>query len=166
MLEDRSVAKRGRRGFSCILLFNIPQGLCLHHVSYPATQLFLFKAISETSVMSWPLHRNWWRKAGKLGRGVLAGKSSVVVSVSRGESQSRQQRPWRYGDSTAMGALHLFLAQCLLRAMQALLPSPQKSIPAQQRQDLWEPWNLRRDGTVVVAVQGDWLSAWRFVRGR
>lgn len=68
----------GRRGFSHLLLFNIPQGLCVHHVSYSATQPFLYKAILKASATSRPLHSSHRRKAGKQRKGRLAGKGGTV----------------------------------------------------------------------------------------
>ena len=167
MLEARSVVKGGRRGFSRLLLFNIPQGLCVHHVSYSATQPFLFKAILEASVTSQPLHGSHRRQAGKQGRGQLAGKGSTVsVCEQRGEPElpAKTSETWRQCSNGSTATVPCpVLAEgnascCHLLPEIAVLPSRDKA-PGSRGTG-------RRDGTVVVAAQGDWLPAWLFVGGR
>lgn len=101
MLEAHSVVKRGRRCFSPLLLFDIPLGLCVVHVSYSATQSSLFKAILKASVVTWPLHS----RQGSWGEESKLGMAAWGAFGDRGDSQHGQQRPRKHGDGPAMGAL-------------------------------------------------------------
>lgn len=103
VLQACLVGKGGRRGFSHLLLFSVPQGLCVHRVSHSATQPFLFKAVLKSRGTSWPLHSRRRRKAGKEGdrRASWESVCSKCLRASRRASAANKD----LGDSAAMGTL-------------------------------------------------------------